>query len=59
MKIAKPEFLDIFLKQNKKQAIRNGLSGMWVLAIFLSDFLRQQLLQDRVLAVYSFIYQTF
>lgn len=27
MKIAKPESLDIFLKQNKKQAIRNGQNG--------------------------------
>lgn len=35
-----------------------GLSGMWVLAIFLSDLLRQQLLQDRLLASYGFIHQT-
>lgn len=36
-----------------------GLSGMWVLPIFLSDFLRQQLLQERILSVYGFIHQTF
>lgn len=35
-----------------------GLSGMWVFVSFLSDFLRQQLLQDRVLAVYGYTHET-